>query len=391
MFIPESENAIKIYEQKNAIYKNAQIGNYYISEEKFDELKGFQVFPNDIIVSCAGTIGETYVMPKEIRTGIINQALMRIKLYNYEMIDFYLMYFDFMLKKQANEQGKGTAIKNIPPFDILKNFLLPLPPLEEQCRIRDFIQEINEEIDCVDSDKNIIFALVAQAKSKILDLAIRGKLVPQDPNDEPASVLLERIKAKHSENKKKASRTSDNSHYENLPFEIPKSWVWVRGYSCFNPMESTKPKRDNFRYIDIDAIDNKSHKVINPKAIKREDAPSRATRKLSTGDTLFSMVRPYLENIAFIDNSLNDCIASTGFYVCKPNGLLFPIFCFNLMTSQYVIDGLNSFMKGDNSPSINNENILNWLYPIPPFEEQIRITKAINSLYSMLDNILAEL
>lgn len=181
------------------------------------------------------------------------------------------------------------------------------------------------------------------------------------------------------------------SHYQNLPFEIPENWTWVRGYSCFKPMESTKPTEDSFIYIDIDAIDNKTHKVINPKTIKKQDTSSRATRKLSTGDTLFSMVRPYLENIAFIDCSLHNCIASTGFYVCKPNALLFPIFCFNLMTSKYVIDGLNSFMKGDNSPSINNENILNWLYPIPPFEEQIRITKTINSLYTMLDKITAEL
>src|SRR5690554_1978613 len=147
MFIPDSTNAIKVYEQKNAIYKDSNLGNYYISEAKFEKLKGFQVFPKDILVSCAGTIGETYVMPQNIRKGIINQALMRIKLYNYEMLDFYLMYFDFVLKNQANEQGKGTAIKNIPPFDILKNFLIPLPPLSEQKRIIKKIEEIFAQLD----------------------------------------------------------------------------------------------------------------------------------------------------------------------------------------------------------------------------------------------------
>ncbi|WP_255351458.1 restriction endonuclease subunit S, partial [Dysgonomonas sp. BGC7] len=179
MFIPESKDAIKIYEQKNAIYKDVEIGGYYISDKKFDELKGFQVFPDDIIVSCAGTIGETYVMPKKMRKGIINQALMRIKLYNHEILDFYLLYFDFVLKNQANEQGKGTAIKNIPPFDILKNFLIPLPPIEEQYRMRNFIKTIAKDLDSVDENRNAISVLVAQAKSKILDLAIRGKLVPQ--------------------------------------------------------------------------------------------------------------------------------------------------------------------------------------------------------------------
>ncbi|WP_312394363.1 restriction endonuclease subunit S [Chryseobacterium sp.] len=246
-------------------------------------------------------------------------------------------------------------------------------------------------------------------RQKILDLAIRGKLVPQDPNDEPASVLIEKIRAEKEqlikEKKIKLDKNeshiyrSDKSYYEKfadgtvkcideeIPFEIPESWEWARGYSCFNPMESTKPTGDDFRYIDIDAINNKKHKVTNPKTIKRDDAPSRATRKLSTGDTLFSMVRPYLKNIAFIDNSLDDCIASTGFYVCKPNAYLFPIFCFNLMTSEYVIDGLNSFMKGDNSPSINNDNILNWLYPIPPLAEQQKIVSTIEQYNDLVDDL----
>ena len=86
MFIPDSPNAIKVYEQKNAIGKDANSGTYFISEEKYDSLKGFEVFPNDIIVSCAGTIGETFVMPLNMRKGIINQALMKISLYDLSML-----------------------------------------------------------------------------------------------------------------------------------------------------------------------------------------------------------------------------------------------------------------------------------------------------------------
>ena len=121
MFVPDSNQAIKVYEQKNAIEKNAEIGRYFISQEKYKELRAFEIFPNDIIVSCAGTIGETFVMPHNMRKGIINQALMKISLYNLQIIDFYLIYFDFRLKSLANEQGYGVALKNIPPFDILKN------------------------------------------------------------------------------------------------------------------------------------------------------------------------------------------------------------------------------------------------------------------------------
>ena len=148
MFVPDSSSAYKVYEQKNAIQKDHTLGSYFIDEEKYKELSGFKVEPNDIIVSCAGTIGETYVMPNDIRTGIINQALMLIRLHLQDIQDFYLLYFDFILKAEAAKESKGTAIKNIPPFDVLKSFLIPIPPLAEQGRI---LEEVNKLMSFVDS------------------------------------------------------------------------------------------------------------------------------------------------------------------------------------------------------------------------------------------------
>lgn len=199
MFVPDSPSAIKVYEQKNAINKDASLGSYFISEEKYESLKGFEIFPNDIIVSCAGTIGETYVMPKTMRKGIINQALMKISLYDLRIIDFYLIYFDCQLKSTAREQGYGVALKNIPPFDVLKKYLVPIPPIEEQARIVDSVNNLLGTVDGIDTISDELNDLVVSAKSKILDLAIRGKLVPQNPDDEPASVLLERIRAQKEE------------------------------------------------------------------------------------------------------------------------------------------------------------------------------------------------
>ena len=142
MFVPKSAHSVKVYEQKNAIYKDCSLGSYYISEEKYNEMKNFEVFTDDIIVSCAGTIGETYVLPINCPRGIINQALMKITLFVNEMSEFYLLYFDYVLKMQAQQYSKGSAIKNIPPFEILKRMLMPLPPLAEQKRIVEKISEI---------------------------------------------------------------------------------------------------------------------------------------------------------------------------------------------------------------------------------------------------------
>lgn len=143
MFVPKGNGAIKVYEQKNAIQKDISLGNYYITREYFEsKMRGFEISAGDIIVSCAGTIGETYVVPDDFEQGIINQALMRMKIFQPMYIPYFLLYFDSVLKRNAQSGSKGSAIKNIPPFDKLKNYLVPVPPLAEQRRIVQKLEEI---------------------------------------------------------------------------------------------------------------------------------------------------------------------------------------------------------------------------------------------------------
>ena len=309
----------------------------------------------------------------------------------------------------AKNVATGSTIKNV-PLAGMRNFLIPVPPITEQHRIilgmvrlAHSIVRYNDAQTKLDLLNNV---LNEKLKKSVLQEAIQGKLVPQLAEEGTAQELLEQIKAEKEklvkEGKLKKSalnntvifRGDDNKYYEQIgkkclditeqiPFDLPESWSWARGMSVFMPMESTKPSSD-FVYIDVDAVNNRLNIIDNPKKVRFENAPSRATRKLHKNDLLFSMVRPYLKNIALVDDIYIDAIASTGFYVITPSLGYYPMFLFYLMLSNYVVDGLNAFMKGDNSPSINNCHIEDYLYPLPPIEEQKRIVNKIEQLFKQL-------
>ena len=244
-----------------------------------------------------------------------------------------------------------------------------------------------------------------QLKNSILQMAVQGKLVPQDPNEEPASVLLERIRAekerlikekkiKREKNPSVIFKGTDNTPYEKIgdevrsladevPFDIPDSWEWVRlGSIVYNRGQIT-PSTD-FCYIDIGSIDNKNQK-LNPTdtVIAPDKAPSRARKLVDKGDVLYSTVRPYLHNMCIVDRDFS-CIpiASTGFAVLTCHAELCNKFLFYYMMSPdfdaYANNTDNA--KGVAYPAINDDRLYKALIPIPPLGEQFRIVSAIESV-----------
>ena len=282
-----------------------------------------------------------------------------------------------LIALNLNQYATATAQPGL-AVNVINDVAIPLPPLHEQQRISKSIKILFSFLDAIECEKLYLKTAISQTKTKILYLAIHGKLVPQDPTDEPATELLKRINPN-------AEITSDNGHYQKLR----EGWILTRGKNIFNQMKSCHPFGEDFKYIDIDAIDNKRQKINKIKTIKVANAPSRASRYTQKGDVVFSMVRPYLRNIAMVPE--NNCIASTGFYVCSPKELLLTGFCYYLMVSDYVVNGLNQYMKGDNSPSINKKNVDDWFFPIPPLKEQHRIVAKIEEIFAQLDAIEASL
>lgn len=347
-------------------------------------------------------------MPNGIGAGTTELKILRT--YGETINRWFVLYFLESPYFIDEATFKGTANQQRIIVGYLENKLFPLPPLAEQERIVDKIGLVMPIIDKYSKSQELLDKMNVELneclKKSVLQEAIQGKLVPQIAEEGTAQELLEQIKKEKQklvkEGKLKKSALSDsvifhgddNKYYEKIgkkcvditeeiPFDLPDSWSWARGKSVFMPMESTKPSSD-FVYIDVDAVNNRLNIIDKPKKVRIESAPSRATRKLHKNDLLFSMVRPYLKNIALVDDIYKDAIASTGFYVITPSLGYYPMFLYYLMLSNYVVDGLNSFMKGDNSPSINNCHIENYLYPLPPIEEQQRIVEKIEQLMQLL-------
>lgn len=175
MFVEKAPNTYKVYEQKNAIYKDSQLGYYYIPEEKYRELIGFAVEAGDIIVSCAGTIGECYIMPNDCEAGVINQALMRIRINSNTEGRYFVYLFGSVLKYIADKYSNGSAMKNIPPFSILKKVKVPAFSKGEQQEIADWLDGKINAIDILIAKKESFLAEMENYKKSVIYEYVTGK------------------------------------------------------------------------------------------------------------------------------------------------------------------------------------------------------------------------
>ena len=147
------KNGYKVYEQRNAIYRSVEIGNYYIDLNKFNELSRFRVDPGDLIVSCSGTIGCIYRIPENAPQGVINQALLKIRL-NAEIVDqdFFLTVFrSEIFQERITDNSHGGAMQNLVGMETFKNTLLQLPPLKEQRAIATVLSDMDAAIAALES------------------------------------------------------------------------------------------------------------------------------------------------------------------------------------------------------------------------------------------------
>ena len=266
-------------------------------------------------------------------------------------------------RKYAFKSATGSTIKNV-PLKAINDFYIPLPPLQEQRRIVESIEHRLSFVGCIELDKEKLQETIKQAKSKILDLAIHGKLVPQDPTDEPASELLKRINPK-------AEITSDNGHYQKLP----EGWV-------ITPMQTLCALVDGEKQNGIERIN------LDVKYLRGErKAKVLTSGKYTAANTLLILVDG--ENSGEVFRAPVDGYQGSTFKQLSIH---------EEMYTDYVLQVINLHRKtlrenkvGSAIPHLNKKLFKAINVPIPPYEEQKRIVNAINQTFTILDTIMENL
>jgi len=328
---------------------------------------------------------------------------------------FILEYLCFYINAISLEKYVTGSAQPKMTQDNMNSILIPLPPYNEQKHMSQRLNEVMYTVDNIEIGKADINELVSKAKSKILDLAIRGKLVPQDPNDEPASVLLERIRAEKEElikqgkikRDKKESvifKGDDNSYYERvgdiisniddeIPFELPQNWEWSRLQTICYPITDGTHKTPTYSdsgYIFLSA------KNITTGKINWNDIMYIPK---SLHDELYSRVSPKMNDIllakngttgvaAIVDRECEFDIYVTLALLRVVNNNISSQYLLKIIASDTIQDYFKSSLKGIGVPNLHLEHIRTTLIPIPPINEQNKIAERIYQYYSLLDSIV---
>ncbi len=433
----------KVYEQQHAIKDDFSIGDYYVTKEKFEELRAFSIKPNDIIISCSGTVGKVAVAPSWMEPGIINQALLKLTLNENALTNAYfkILFPAFYMRTETLSNLKGTAQKNMVSVDELKNEPFPLPPLAEQHRIVAKVDELMALCDQLEAQHNnadyaheqLVSHLLSTLtrsqdatdfnanwqriathfdtlfttessidflKQTLLQLAVTGKLVPQDPNDEPAIELLKRIKAEKAKlvaGEIMKDKLLPEIGANEIPIDLPDGWQLARLNNLTKLItKGSSPKWQGVNYSDnpqdilfVTSENVGSYTLLldSPKYVEQKFNEIEPRSILAKGDFLMNIVGASIGRTAIYNL---DTLANINQAVC-----LIRVLTSNL-NDQFLLHFFNSetclkymFDKQvDNArPNLSMGNIAKFVIPLPPLAEQNRIVAKLEQLISICNQL----
>ena len=404
---PSTKDA-SLYGDEYPFYKPTDLDAGFdvcVSEDTVSE-KGYKngrILPMySVLVTCIGaTIGKTGYIKN---SGICNQQINAILPNTFILPEYtyFCMCSEFEQQQiWTNSSATTLPILNKSKFDIL---FFPVPPKAQQTRTVERIKELLHFVEIIQQEKRTLQETIKLTKSKILDLAIRGKLVPQDPNDEPASVLLERIRSEKEElikqgkikRDKKESvifKGDDNSYYEKIgndvtciddeiSFDIPDTWSWTRISTITDITMGSSPKSQDIcndnQYIEF----HQGKIYFSKKTLMKSNQYTRKTTKLAPKQSVLLCVRAPVGELNITDRDI--CIGR-GLASIKSLGNINEEFIF------YWLHPYKTYLvnqsTGSTFSAITSDTVRKILIPLPPLMEQKEILDKIQKVFTLFENL----
>ena len=375
-----------------------------------DDQDTYLLKAGDIVFARTGaTVGKSFLITETPCPSVYASYLIRIRLLGDLSSEYIYHFFDSACYwSQITNKSVGVGQPNCNGTS-LKELFIPLPPINEQRKIVPTVQALLEYVSIIDTDRKELLSIIANAKAKVLDLAIRGQLVPQNPDDEPASALLERIRAEKEEfikqgkvkRDKKESiifKGEDNSYYqqtgtlvENLDDwyleSIPDTWeLCCLGELCdYGNCISvdTKNIANDAWILDLEDIEKDSGRVLQK--IRKFGRESSSTKHLfHKGQVLYSKLRPYLNKVVIADE---DGFCTSEILPLNFSDIVEPQYVLYYLMSPTFLKYANSCSYGVKMPRLGTADGKKAVFPLPPLDEQKRIIQQVSNILTKLDII----
>lgn len=372
----------------------------YVPEDIYPKIQNYTISSKDVYITVAGTIGNVGKVPASLDGANLTENANKIV---FDIIDqTWLMYTldSSLIQKVISSLTTQVAQPKL-AIKRIQDFALPFPPVAEQKRIADIIESAFALVDKIAELQQQYTNNINSLNKKILDLAIRGKLVPQDPNDEPASVLLKKIAEEKQklikERKIKKQKALPAITEDEIPFDIPESWEWVRFSSIMNvvstgPFGSMLHKSD---YVEtgipiVNPVHMVNRKIVpsTKASVTKETAERLEAYKLHTGDLVLAR-RGDIGRSAVVSESEEGWLCGTGSFFASPSKGINPEYISLMLFSEYAKGILLGNSVGTTMNNLNQGILNNFIFPLPPTMEQERILNAVQDMDDYLSKIVS--
>jgi type I restriction enzyme, S subunit len=434
----------KVYEQQNAIYDDCELGSYFIDEQKFKELKSFEVGPGDIIISCSGTIGRIAILPEWAKKGVINQALLKLSL-NHRVILPH--YFLFLFRQKVDEliagNVRGSAMVNITGVKDLKKILWPIPPLDEQREIVGEIEKQFTRLEAGVAGLRRVQANLKRYRAAVLKAGCEGKLVPTEaelarqrkadkvaaasrrysseenqsrddsttqegPGYETGAQLLERILHERRKIFERAHLSDSRKRKYNEPTppniitdeDLPEGWTWASWEQIAlsqngRPFPSAQYTEKGFKLLRPGNL-HISGKVVwteeNTRYMPQRFADENLDlivrgRELVMNLTAQSLKDEFLGRVC-VTNEGDECLLNQRLARLTPVIVpaQFALYLLKAWRFRRFVDGLNS---GSLIQHMFTSQLAEFAFPLPPVAEQQRIIAEVERRLSVVEELEA--